>query len=113
MTALNILIFVLVFGGMVIVHELGHFTAARLVKVEVEEFGIGLPTPGAITLWVTKGFLLLRNGKRIEIPFNFKFRLNWNDLVGTQAKITVDEVKERLVMRTIEVVRLEEEKKRI
>jgi regulator of sigma E protease len=55
MTALNILIFVLVFGGMVIIHELGHFIAARLVKVEVEEFGIGLPTPGAITLFTWQG----------------------------------------------------------
>ena len=55
MTGLNILIFVLVFGGMVIVHELGHFIAARLVKVDVEEFGIGLPTPGAITLFTWKG----------------------------------------------------------
>ena len=55
MTALNLLIFILVFGGMVIVHELGHFIAARLVKVEVEEFGIGLPTPGAITLFTWQG----------------------------------------------------------
>jgi regulator of sigma E protease len=55
MTALNILIFVFVFGGMVIIHELGHFIAARLVKVEVEEFGIGLPTPGAITLFTWQG----------------------------------------------------------
>src|SRR5512147_1968119 len=55
MTALNILIFILVFGGMVIVHELGHFIAARLCKIEVEEFGVGLPTPGAITLFTWQG----------------------------------------------------------
>src|SRR5512138_3190669 len=67
MTALNILIFVLVFGGMVIVHELGHFIAARLVKVEVEEFGIGLPTPGAITLFTWQGT---------------RFTLNWLPLGG-------------------------------
>ena len=55
MTALNILIFVLVFGGMVIIHEFGHFIVARLCKIEVEEFGIGLPTPGAITLFTWQG----------------------------------------------------------
>ena len=47
-TALTWIIFILAFGGMIIIHELGHFIAARLVKVEVEEFGLGWPTPGAI-----------------------------------------------------------------
>ena len=49
------IIFFLAFGGMILIHELGHFIAARLVKVEVEEFGIGLPTPGAITLFTWQG----------------------------------------------------------
>src|SRR5574339_1064126 len=50
-TLLTWLVFILAFGGMVLVHEFGHFIAARLCKIEVEEFGIGLPTPGAITLF--------------------------------------------------------------
>ena len=54
-TVLTWIIFILAFGGMVIVHELGHFIAARLVKVEVEEFGIGFPTPGAITMFTWQG----------------------------------------------------------
>ena len=110
MTLLNLLIFILVFGGMVILHELGHYLVARWNKIEVEEFGIGLPTPGAITMWSGKGFLFLRNGKRIEIPFNFRFPLNWNDLVDAEAKITADDVDGRLVMRSIEVIRMEEGK---
>ncbi len=40
---------------MVLIHEFGHFIAARLCKIEVEEFGIGLPTPGAITLFTWQG----------------------------------------------------------
>lgn len=36
-------VFVLVFGGMILVHELGHFVAARLLKIDVEEFGFGIP----------------------------------------------------------------------
>ena len=67
MIALNILIFVLVFGGMVLIHELGHFIAARLCKIEVEEFGIGLPTPKAITLFTWQGT---------------RFTLNWLPLGG-------------------------------
>ncbi|HSG44126.1 MAG TPA: M50 family metallopeptidase [Anaerolineales bacterium] len=66
-TALTWIIFILAFGGMIILHELGHFIAARLVKVEVEEFGIGLPTPGAITLFTWQGT---------------RFTLNWLPLGG-------------------------------
>ena len=66
-TALTWIIFILAFGGMIIIHELGHFIAARLVKVEVEEFGLGLPTPGAITLFTWQGT---------------RFTLNWLPLGG-------------------------------
>ncbi len=38
-----ILQFILAFGIMVFLHELGHFIMSKLFKVEVEEFGIGLP----------------------------------------------------------------------
>src|SRR5574339_323826 len=54
-TILTWIVFILAFGGIVLIHEFGHFMAARLVKVEVEEFGIGLPTPGAITLFTWQG----------------------------------------------------------
>lgn len=108
-TILTWLIFILAFGGMVLIHEFGHYIAARLCKIEVEEFGIGLPTPGALTLWINKGFLLLKSGKRIEIPYNFRFPLNWNYLLERQVKIMVEEVKDRLVMRSIEVDVLEDQ----
>ncbi|MCL2149709.1 MAG: RIP metalloprotease RseP [Dehalococcoidia bacterium] len=35
--------FILVFTGIILSHELGHFFAAKLSKVRVEEFGIGYP----------------------------------------------------------------------
>ena len=35
--------FVLVFAGIILVHEAGHFFAARLLKIDVEEFGVGFP----------------------------------------------------------------------
>jgi len=61
------LTFFLAFCGMVIIHEFGHFIVARLCKIEVEEFGIGLPTPGAITLFRWQGT---------------RFTLNWLPLGG-------------------------------
>jgi len=65
--ALTWLVFILAFGGMVIIHEFGHFIVARICNIEVEEFGIGLPTPGAITMFTWKGT---------------RFTLNWLPLGG-------------------------------
>lgn len=51
---MTLLIVILVFGGMVFLHELGHFIAARLMKIEVEEFGFGMP-PKILTLFTWQG----------------------------------------------------------
>ena len=110
-TILTWLVFILAFGGMVLIHEFGHYIVARWAKVEVEEFGIGLPTPGALTLWSNKGHLLLDDGGRVEIPFNFRFPSNWNELIDQQVKMTVDRIDDRLVMRSIEVLKLEDAKR--
>ena len=51
---MTLLIVVLVFGGMVFLHEFGHFMAARFFNIEVEEFGFGLP-PRILTMFKWKG----------------------------------------------------------
>ncbi len=61
-------IFMLVLGGMILVHELGHFVAARLFKIDVEEFGIGIP-PRLLRLWRAKGWLVIAQ-TRLKIPAN-------------------------------------------
>lgn len=106
----TLILFIVAFAGMVIIHELGHFIAARLCNIEVEEFGIGLPTPGAITFWTSKGHFFLRSGKRIEIPANFKFPLNWNKLVDQPVRLTVDPVDDRYILRSLEFVKYTETK---
>jgi regulator of sigma E protease len=107
-TVLTWIVFILAFGGMVLIHEFGHYIVARLCNIEVEEFGVGLPTPGALTLWVNKGYLVLRNGKRIEIPFNFRLPLNASDLIGKEAQLSVDDVDGKLILRSIAVTIREE-----
>jgi len=52
--------FILAFGVMVFLHELGHFLAGKLFKVEIEEFGIGLP-PRMIKLFTWGGTLFSLN----------------------------------------------------
>lgn len=102
MDPLTLLVFILAFGGMVIIHEFGHFIVARMCNVEVEEFGIGLPTPGALTYWTSKGYLMLKDGRRVEIPSNFKTPFAWNELLDHDVRLTVDHVNDKLVLRTVE-----------
>jgi regulator of sigma E protease len=66
MTVQLILEFVIGIALIIIIHEIGHFIACRLLKVEVEEFGLGLP-PRAVTLFEAGGT---------------KFTLNWLPLGG-------------------------------
>ena len=42
MTILYILLAILLFGVLIAIHEFGHFTAAKLCGVRVEEFAIGM-----------------------------------------------------------------------
>lgn len=63
---MQIVVFVLMLSVLILVHELGHFFMAKLFKMRVEEFGIGLP-PRAKKLFTSKGTL---------------FSLNWLPLGG-------------------------------
>ncbi len=60
---------IILFIGLVIVHEFGHFIFARRNGVEVEEFGIGFPPK----IW----------GKKIKSPKgDYIFSINWLPLGG-------------------------------
>ncbi|HET9850847.1 MAG TPA: RIP metalloprotease RseP [Candidatus Saccharimonadales bacterium] len=54
------IIAILLFAGLVLVHEGGHFLAARLSGVSVEEFGLGFP-PRAWAKRLTSGMVLSLN----------------------------------------------------
>lgn len=43
MTIITILLFIFILGLLVFVHELGHFLAAKLSNIKVEEFAFGFP----------------------------------------------------------------------
>ena len=42
-SVITIVLFILILGVLVVIHELGHFVTARLANVRVLEFGIGFP----------------------------------------------------------------------
>lgn len=49
-----VLEFIIVFGFLIFIHEFGHFVAAKLQHIEVEEFGFGYP-PKMLKLFTWKG----------------------------------------------------------
>jgi membrane-associated protease RseP (regulator of RpoE activity) len=51
---------------LIIMHEIGHFAAARFFKIDVEEFGIGFP-PRALRLWRRKSKITL-GSTEITVP---------------------------------------------
>ncbi len=66
MNPIDLLIFIGALVVLIILHEFGHYAAAKLLGVEVEEFGIGFP-PRALKLFTWRGTL---------------FSLNWIPLGG-------------------------------
>ncbi|GAB4417327.1 MAG: M50 family metallopeptidase [Anaerolineales bacterium] len=53
--AIGILIAIVAIGAMIFLHELGHFVAARMFGIEVEEFAIGMPSYKLATLFKWQG----------------------------------------------------------
>lgn len=61
---MSIIIFIIILGVLILVHELGHFFVAKVFRVRVDEFGIGYP-PRALKLFTWRGTLFSFNW----IPF--------------------------------------------
>jgi regulator of sigma E protease len=98
--------FVVVFAGIILLHELGHFLVARLLGIVVEEFGIGFP-PRLLRFWRSKGQLSIA-GRKVLIPRNFDFPPDQQTALHRSVTATADEVKGKLVLRTFEVVASED-----
>ncbi|MBT4209933.1 MAG: PDZ domain-containing protein [Candidatus Komeilibacteria bacterium] len=60
-----VIIFIIILGVLILVHELGHFVSAIKLGVDVEEFAIGFPPK--IVSWVRKGV---------------KYSINWIPMGG-------------------------------
>ena len=78
---------VVILGPMMLVHELGHYLAAKLAGVRVDEFGFGYP-PRILRLWRGRGHLVIGE-TRVEIPGSARLP-PWAD-VGSWVDVVVSE----------------------
>lgn len=78
---ISALAFIVLLTLLIIIHELGHFTIAKLFKVEVEEFGFGLP-PRALTLFTKGGTVFSLNW----VPFGGFVRLKGENEINVEKR---------------------------
>ena len=87
---MTVLLFLVVLGSLIIVHELGHFFAAKLARVQVLEFGVGMPpralgfTRGGTTYSLNflpfGGFVRMLGEEDPTAPASFAGKAAWQRL---------------------------------
>lgn len=87
MIIINILLFLIVLGVLIFIHELGHFLVAKKLKVPVEEFAIGFPprlfrrkigeTVYSLNLFFFGGYVKLRGELDANDPEGFLNKPSW------------------------------------
>ncbi|HEU0051199.1 MAG TPA: M50 family metallopeptidase [Patescibacteria group bacterium] len=78
---LSLLIFLLVLSVLVLIHELGHFIAARICGVKVDEFGYGFPPRAIGFLRQQKTWKRVKNSDTTSHPGTI-WSINWLPLGG-------------------------------
>ncbi len=93
-------IFFVAFVGIILVHEFGHYVAARALGVEIEEFGIGLP-PRAWRFWRSKGRITLGR-YTLDLPPNFDFPRNPLDMLQRGVTVLARRQGEHWIVETLD-----------
>jgi regulator of sigma E protease len=80
---LTILLFIIILGLLVFIHELGHFLTARFFGVKADEFGFGFPPRaiGAVYDDATKKYRIVKGSEQVTSPHTV-YSLNWLPLGG-------------------------------
>ncbi len=80
---LTIIVFVLVLGLLIFVHEFGHFITARKMGVRAEEFGFGFP-PRIFGIYRTKDgkWKKIIGNKELKKDQNTLYSINWLPIGG-------------------------------
>ncbi len=96
---MTLLLVILVFGGMIFLHEFGHYLAARLFKIDVEEFGFGIP-PRLWRFWRAPGSFRVGTHS-IRIPANFDLPVEASDLNHRPVDLVLRRSGETLLLQSL------------
>lgn len=96
-----VIAFLLVLGPLILLHELGHFLAAKRGGIRALEFGMGYP-PRAKKLWRGKGYIVI-DGVRFETPRNFELPWDWLIYPNKAVTLTYDEINGKAIARSLEL----------
>jgi regulator of sigma E protease len=99
--------FLIVLGPLIMLHELGHFLAAKRGGIRALEFGMGYP-PRAKKLWRGQGYIVI-DGARFATPRNFEMPWDWLIYPNKSVTLTYDELNGQAVARSIELAPAEEQ----
>ena len=102
--ATTLIIFAVMLGLLVFVHEFGHFIVSKRLGIPVMEFGFGFP-PRAFRFWRGNGWIEVQ-GRRIVIPRDFKLpeKLSAGSHVIYKTKLE----KNREVLTSLELIEAED-----
>lgn len=103
---LSLLFFFVIFSLLILIHELGHYIFARLGKMDVEEFGFGIP-PRAMRLFRLKGKIQVGQ-HAIEIPRNFELPAERQALLNRNVEAVVTQSGEKLTLKSIALAATED-----
>ena len=100
----TLLIFVLMLGLLVFVHEFGHFIVSKRLGIPVLEFGFGFP-PRALRFWRGNGWIEIQ-GRRLVVPrdFNLPEKLR----VGSHVTYKTKTENKREVLTSLELIEAED-----
>jgi len=74
---ISVLVFFVIFSVVILVHEAGHFLAARKSGMKVEEFGFGIP-PRIVGKETSRWVVLPgKGGKKVRKKEKMTWSLNW------------------------------------
>ncbi len=105
---LTVIVFILILGLIVLVHELGHFITAKRAGVRVDEFGFGFPprivkikrgeTIYSLNLFPLGGFVKIHGEDGQKKDDLDKGRAFYNKPISTRAKIIIAGVTMNLIL---------------
>ena len=80
---LGIITFILVLGPLVVLHEFGHYFAAKLTGTKIVEFGFGFP-PRAGGMWTGNTAVKITADTALDLELTEKFKLEHGTSTGAE-----------------------------